>query len=259
MIALFACVALFGWYLWAYRAWHARTGRPGVPSRMVWFGAGCATLAVALSPAMDGAADRSFAWHMGEHLALLYVAPPLLLLGAPLLYLLGTLPRRAARSLARTLHAQPLRTLFGPVPAFLAFVAVLWLSHFSPLYEASLEHPLVHVFEHAAYLGAALLFWSAVVQTGFVPHPVSFPARALYLFLALPQGAFLGAALLQARAPLYAYYLGAMPAAAALADQRDGAALMWIAGGLAIFVAMLVTIGVWAVRERAGRAEAAYA
>lgn len=259
MIAVAGCVALFGWYAWAYRAWHARTGRPGVPSRIAWFGAGCAVLAVALSPAIDARADASFAWHMGEHLALLYVAPPLLLLGAPWLYLLGTLPHGAARALARTVHAQPLRTLFAPVPAFLAFVAVLWLSHFSPLYEAALEHPAIHALEHGAYLGAALLFWSAVVQTGFVPHPLGFPARALYLFLALPQGAFLGAALLQARAPLYAYYLHGMSPPAALADQRNGAALMWIAGGLIVFCALLATIGIWAARERGGREEPAYA
>jgi len=71
----------------------------------------------------------------------------------------------------------------------------------------------------------------------------------LYLFLALPQGALLALAIGSARAPLYAHYAALMPPAVALADQANGAAVMWIAGGFIVFVAFLSTFAAWAARE----------
>lgn len=220
------------------------------PARAWYLGAGCAVVAIALAPPFDALADGSFAWHMVQHLALLLLAPPLLLLGAPLSLLLAALPQRAARAWVRAWHAPPLHLLALPAVAWLIFVAVLWVTHVSPLYEAALDHEWIHVLEHGLYLSAGLIFWMPVVQTGFVPYPMAFPARLLYLFLALPQGAFLAVMLLQSRVPLYSHYVALHGVANALADQRNGAAVMWIAGGMAIFTAILIVAAVWAGHER---------
>jgi cytochrome c oxidase assembly factor CtaG len=88
------------------------------------------------------------------------------------------------------------------------------------------------------------------VQTGFVPHPLPFGARLLYVFLAIPQGAFLGVALTQTRGVLYAHYAIARPAAAVIADQHDAGAVMWIAGGMMLFATFMITVATWAARER---------
>jgi cytochrome c oxidase assembly factor CtaG len=128
---------------------------------------------------------------------------------------------------------------------------MLWASHFSGLYEAALEHPAVHVLEHVLYVSAAMLFWASVVQVGYTPRPVPYPARMLYLFLAIPQGAFLGLALYAARRPLYAHYVHVQAPAVALLDQQNGGAVMWIAGGLLLFIAFMCTAGAWAAAERA--------
>jgi len=56
------------------------------------------------------------------------------------------------------LKSLPLRVLTHPAVAWLQFAVVLYGTHFSPLYEAALEHPIVHAFEHALYLGSGLIF-----------------------------------------------------------------------------------------------------
>lgn len=251
MIAVIAALLAAGWYAWASQQYHRRfPAKRVLKMQAVAYYCGCAVLAIVLSPSFDGLADESFAWHMVQHVAIALVAAPLLLMGAPLLYLLGTLPRNAARILAKALNAQPLSTLFSPVCAWLCFVAFLWISHFSGLYNAALDNEWIHAAEHAAYVGLALLFWSAVVQTGFVPHPLGYGTRMLYIFLAIPQGAFLGVALFMTRAPLYAHYVAANGMTAALADQHNAGAVMWVGGGLLFFGSFMLTAATWAARER---------
>ena len=64
-----------------------------------------------------------------------------------------------------------------PVVAWLIFAAVMWVSHFSPLFDAALEDPLVHDLEHAAVPGAALLFWWPAVALDPAPWRMRHPAR----------------------------------------------------------------------------------
>lgn len=222
--------------------------------RIASFCAGTALMAAALSPPVDALTDASFAAHMVQHVTLILIGPPLILLGAPLLLLVAVPPPHVARRLTAFADSPVGLALFAPVTGWLAFVGVLWFSHFTPIYELSLVHPAVHVLEHAAYITAAFLFWSAVVQTGYVPRPVPYPARMLYLLLAIPQGAFLGLAIYAARSVMYPHYLQGHTAAGALADQQNGGAVMWIMGGFLLFVAFMATCAAWAASERGAEA-----
>jgi putative membrane protein len=246
LIALYACgVALFN-VRYPERAYS--------PWRIGAFTCGALLMAGVLAPPVDALADRSFAWHMMQHVVLMLVGAPLMLLGAPLL-LVVALPRpQIARRVTGFAQSPAGYAIFAPITGWLLFIAVLWMSHFSPLYEAALDHPAVHVAEHALYVTAALLFWGSVVQVGYVPRPVPYAARMLYLFLAIPQGAFLGLAIYAARHVLYPHYARVSGVAAALADQQNGGAVMWIAGGFLLFVAFMCTAGAWAAAERGAEA-----
>lgn len=214
-------------------------------TRLRLYAASAAAFAVvAVSPPFDARADASFAWHMAQHLVLLFIAPLFLLLAHPIEWF-G--PPRFAWQLAliRAARSAPARALCSPACCLLIFMAALWGSHFTPLYEAALQHPLVHVCEHALYVIAGTAFWLPIVAPPPFPAP-PYPVRALYCFLALPQGALLAVALLAARSPLYAHYAGPR----ALIDQHDAAAVMWVGGGGIVLTALLVTIGRWAARER---------
>ncbi|HTU70468.1 MAG TPA: cytochrome c oxidase assembly protein [Candidatus Baltobacteraceae bacterium] len=204
----------------------------------------CTTLV--LSPPVDALSDASFAWHMGEHLVLLFLVPLLIVLSQPFTAFRIVAGKRATAAFVRV--TRPLHVLAHPALTFSLFVGYLWLLHFSPLYESALEHPLVHAGEHLLLVVVGTLFWLPVLAPPPL-RPPAFPVRLFYLLLALPQGALLGFALGAARAPLYPHYAAVMGMQAALADQRNGAAVMWIGGGLAVLTAFLATFGVWAARE----------
>lgn len=242
-------------YLHAVALYNARfPERTYSPLRIAAFVSGAAVMTAAVLPPMESLADSSFAWHMTQHVVLMLVGPPLLLLGAPLLLLVAVPPPRIARRITAAASSPIGHMLFAPLTGWLLFIAVLWMSHFSPLYETALEHRGVHILEHAIYVGTALLFWASVVQVGYTPRPVPYAARMLYLFLAIPQGAFLGLALYAARYVMYPHYLAGRSSALALADQQNGGAVMWIAGGFLLFIAFMCTAGAWAAAERAGEA-----
>ncbi|HEX3672382.1 MAG TPA: cytochrome c oxidase assembly protein [Candidatus Cybelea sp.] len=222
------------------------------PLRSTFFIAAAATVAVAaLAPPLDRLADVSFAWHMLQHLVLFYLVTLLVLVARPFDLLRHFGGKRATAAVARA--SRPLHALASPVIALTVFVAILWTTHVSPLYELALERPAVHVAEHGLYVIAGLFFWLPVLT---VPplRPQSYPARLLYLVVALPQCALLGMVIASARRPLYPHYVAASGSLqAALTDQGNAAALMWILGGAVVFTALLVTLGRWAQREREPR------
>jgi len=216
-------------------------------ANIVWLTVALVLGVAALAPPVDALADRSFTWHMLQHLVILYGVPALVLLARPF----ETFAAVAGKAkTARFVHAtRPLHVVTSPHVALAVFVATLWLTHFSGLYERSLESAPIHFAEHLVYFTAGAFFWLPVLAPPPL-RPCSFPARLLFLTLALPQGALLGMALGSARAPLYPHYVALQGSvSAALRDQHDAAALMWIAGGMIVLAALLLTLGVWARRE----------
>ncbi len=211
------------------------------------FGAGLLTIAAALFGPMDGFADASLSWHMVQHLVLITLAAPLLLFGAPVRLALAALPQRAASMLARVLNSAPMRVVDHPLFGLALLTVVLYGTHFSPLYERALESEAVHAFEHALYLTAALVFWSPVFAIAPAPHASSHPVRILALFLSLPASAFLGFAFYVTNRVLYAHYAGRP---AALGDQMNAGAVMWLSAGTPVLAALLWCVADWGARER---------
>jgi putative membrane protein len=233
-------------YAWGY-ARVVRARRPFPALAPVAFGAGILTIAIALSGPMDGFADASLSWHMVQHLVLITLAAPLLLFGAPVRLALAALPQRAATSLARFLNSTPMRVVDHPLFGLGLLTAVLYGTHFSPLYERALESEAVHAFEHALYLTAALVYWSPIFAIAPAPHAPSHPVRILALFLSLPASAFLGFAFYVTNRVLYAHYAGRP---AALEDQMNAGAVMWLSAGTPMLLALLWCVADWGARER---------
>ncbi|MBV9648188.1 MAG: cytochrome c oxidase assembly protein [Candidatus Eremiobacteraeota bacterium] len=202
--------------------------------------------ALALSGPVERLADTSFAWHMTQHIAIIFLVPLGLLLARPFELFAAAggkdLTARVVRA-SRGLHF-----LGSPPLCFLTFVAILWGTHFTPLYTLALANRWLHAAEHLLYFAAGIMFWLPVVAPPPL-RPLSYPARLLYLLVALPQGAFIGFVIASARTPLYPHYAASMPFGAALADQQAAAAIMWVAGGALLLSAFLATLGVWAWHE----------
>jgi putative membrane protein len=250
--ALAAGIAAIALYLGAVAAYRRKyPSRPCPFLRVLAFVSGCALLTASLLPWADARGETSFAFHMLQHMVMLLVAPPLILLGGPLLLAVAVPPHAFARRIAGFANAPFGHALLSPITAWLVYVFVLWGAHFSPLYELALDHPAFHMLEHVLFIGSAFLFWNAIVQVGYAPRPVPYAGRMFYLFLAIPQGAFLGFALNATRSVLYPHYSAALGSAqAALADQHNGADAMWLLGGFLLFAAFMCTAGAWAAAER---------
>lgn len=204
---------------------------------------------LAIAPPLDRLVDRSFAWHMMQHLILVYVVALLVVAARPFELFARLAGKGVTAATVRAMHR--VRALAAAPVALAFFLAALWGTHFSALYELSLERAWPHAGEHLLFLAAGIAFWMPVLAPPPL-RPLPFPARLLYLAVALPQGALIGMAIGAARAPLYPHYVTvAGSVSAALADQRNAAALMWIAGGLSVFAAFLLTLAEWARRESA--------
>ncbi|MDQ2872153.1 MAG: cytochrome c oxidase assembly protein [Candidatus Eremiobacteraeota bacterium] len=251
MVAALTGIATIAAYLVAVRAYGKRYPQRGFSVlRILSFVCGTALMTAAVLPPIDAAVDASFAAHMVQHLVLTLVGPPLLLLGAPLLLLVSLPSPRTGRAVSRIARHPVALALLSPVLGWLLFIGALWSVHFTALYELALRNEAAHVAEHLLLIATAILFWMPVVQVGYAPRPLPFPTRMLYLFLAIPPGAFLGLTIFSTRYVLYAHYeIGRTPAQA-LADQQNAGALMWIAGGAVLFTAFMATAAMWAARER---------
>ncbi len=159
------------------------------------------------------------------------------------------------RWLLPVLHSRLLRVLARPAVAWVLFAAVLWGTHFSPIYELSLENNWVHDGEHLLYLVSALLFWLPVVGRNPAPWRLSPAASVLYTGLQMPQMTFLALAIFMAPEPLYPHYAdaGRTWGSTALQDQQLAGGIMWVGGDLIFIVIVLLLVIAW-MRDEERRA-----
>jgi putative membrane protein len=176
------------------------------------------------------------------------VAAPLIALAAPITLVMRLAsPETRRRWILPVLHARLTRVLAFPVVAWVIFAAVMWVSHFSPLFDAALEDPLVHDLEHALFLGSALLFWWPAVALDPAPWRMPHPARAMYVFLQMTQNTLLAVVLLDVGVVLYPHYATIVRSwgPSALEDQGTAAGIMWLAGDAIFLAAILALVAGW--------------
>jgi putative membrane protein len=229
------------------------TRRPSAPrwptSRSRSFAAGLAVLFVALVSPLDGYADRRLSVHMVQHLLLMQIAPPLLLLGRPVTLALAASPLAVRPRLARLAHGRIARFIGSPAVGFGSLVAVLWVWHLTPLYASAVSDPMLHALEHLVFVAAALSFWWPVVARDPGSARLSHPARVLYLFLSMPAMSLLGFVIAATDRVLYAPYAAVLGPASALADQRLAGTIMWESSTLVSVVALSAVLWDWMARD----------
>jgi putative membrane protein len=207
------------------------------------FYAGLAVLIAAVDSPLDWDADRLFWVHMVQHVLLMMVAPPLLLLGKPWPRLIRPLPRGLRLPVARQVLAGETlapgragsRWLASPLPAFVLFNGTLLVWHLPALYDLTLRSQPVHDLEHALFFGTATLFWVHLLPS---PRPqLSDAVRVAYGTGALLVSWLLAIVLGIASHPLYAYR--------SLTDQQLAAGIMWVPGSVPFVVALFFAAYRW--------------
>lgn len=250
--AIVPLVLVAALYAWAVRRVDAAHPGNRHPAHRTWlFMAGLVAIAVALTSPIEAYEGLLFSVHMIQHMLLELVAAPLLLAGAPITLALRVSSPRVRRGLLAVLQSRVVHVISFPVIAWVLFAAVNWGWHFSTLYDQALEDELLHYFQHATFLGAALLFWWPAIGADPSPWRLPHPMRLFYLFLAMPQNSFLGVALLQTSTVLYPHYVtnGRTWGPSPLEDQHLGGVLMWVMGDMAFLAGMAVVVALWVRHE----------
>jgi len=251
-IAIPLILAAIGWLALVRRVRREHPASPVPASRTLAFLGGLGAIAVALLSGIERYDTTLFSVHMVQHLLLILVAAPLIALAAPITQVLRVAtPRVRRRVILPVLHSRVVAALGHPVVAWLTFTLVTWVSHFSALFDLSLENEAVHTFEHAAFLTAGLMFWWPVVAADPAPKRLTYPVRVLYLLLQMPPSSFLGMAILFATSPLYPHYatLGSPYGIDALADQQLAGGIMWISGDVVLITAIAAVVAAWMRHE----------
>lgn len=245
--------------LWAYtrgvRTIWSRAGRNrAVRTWQFTAGIGGFTLlAVALISPLDPLGSALFSAHMVQHMLLVAVIAPLLVLAnanVPAIWALPVIWRRKFASLWRgSSRARVVWPFIArPVPVLIIHSLVLWAWHVPVLYDAAVHNGLVHYLEHVSLLGTALLFWWLVIQRG-VKASIGYAMGLLMVVGMVIQKTALGALIAFSPSLLYAEHTTTTAAwgLTPLEDQQlAGAVMMGPAG--AVYLIAGVTIFAWWIR-----------
>jgi len=189
--------------------------------------------------------DTTLQWdHMVQHVLLLLVAPPLILLADPFrtawagylatqgrpIAVEGTWPARVMR----VLHAGPK----AAAAIVLAFSVDLLMWHVPPIYNATLRIASVHDLEHLTFLVVGLLFWDQVISPIQATGRLSLFGRAVVVLLGMFVSWGLAIVIGYATHPLYAYP-NPTGALSLLDDQEIAAGVMWVPGGTPFLIALI--------------------
>jgi putative membrane protein len=240
--------ALLGGYWWAARRLGPRlapAGTPVVTAGQAWaWVLGVLAIWVAADwPVHDVSEGSLYSVHMVQHMLLSLVAPPLLLAGTPAWLLRAMLGRGARLRVARFLTR--------PVIALVGFNAVLVLTHWPFLVNASIGSEPLHFGLHVLVFGSALAMWSPVLNPLIeLPH-LSHPGQMLYLFLQSIVPTVPASFLTFASAPIYTAYaeLPKLWGIGVVDDQRMAGLIMKIGGGLILWTVIAIRFFQWAGRE----------
>jgi putative membrane protein len=259
-------LVLIGLALVYLRGWlRLRSSLPDVIS--VWqfaaFMGGVVALWASVGSPLASMDHRLLTAHMAQHLLLMTVAAPLILLGAPAITLLHGLPHRFINSiLGRFLRWGPVDGLGSivshPVFCWLAATGAVIGWHIPALFELGMKSGGWHAFEHASFFAAGLLFWWPVVQPW--PSLASWSRWGIpvYLFLATLPCDALSAFLTFCGRVVYPHYGSASSVfdISPLVDQETAGALMWVWVTLIYLApAVVVTIRMLSPQRRALNAE----
>src|SRR5437588_4448737 len=247
IIPAFAVIAA-GLYLGGVpRVRRRHPARPLPLHRTALFLGALAVVVIATESGIGSYDDVLFWDHMVQHLLLLMVAPPLLVVGQP-----ATLLLHASRNPVHTWGKKLLRSrvvtwITGPPFGVALYTATVVGTHLTGFMNVVQTSGAVHDAEHALYLIAGYLYFLPLIGREPIRWRVSYPTRIFLLFVSMPVDAFTGLVLgSEGRNPfpgLAEQRPGWAPSP--LTDVHIGGAVMWVGGAGIMFGLVMAVFFAW--------------
>jgi putative membrane protein len=183
--------------------------------------------------------------HMAQHLILMMIVAPLMLLGIP-----GWWFNPINR---RPVLFQIGRAITKPVPSFLIGNAIMVGWHLPVLYDAALREPALHATQHTAFLISGFFTWWSLIGPNPKWHKATPIIQCLLLFAETIPGGIVGMMLTLSNPGVYSFYKQAPRLwDISLADDQTFAGTMMAVGQPVFYLALLTVIFLrWASREEA--------
>lgn len=210
------------------------------------FISGVVIMVVALGPPFHDWADYYLlSVHMFQHLVLMLVTAPLILLGIPA-WFFDPITRRPWLDKIGAF-------LFRPVISYLIGNMIMVLWHLPVLYNKALDEPWVHGLQHQAFLISGIFTWWTIIAPNPRWEKASPLIAALLLFAETIPGAIVGAMITFAEPGLYSFYDNAprLWGFSLRDDQELAGASMWALVPFAYLAVLTVIFLRYASREEA--------
>jgi putative membrane protein len=223
----------------------AELGPPPTRAQQACLWAGMAVILVAVLSPLDGLALRLQWAHMVQHVLLLVVAPPLVVLARPWETGLVALPPRwrAFASTPQRLVISHRRRLLAAAASVITFIGVMWMWHVPGLYNLTLRDEVVHNVEHTVFLAVGLLFWNAALPKAAGVPAIGLVARSVVVLGGLVGSWLLAVYIGYAPSVLYAY--PGSGSLTALADQQLASGIMWVPASVPFIAAVVWIMARW--------------
>jgi putative membrane protein len=237
---LIALLVLAGAYVGASLALAQRpTARQGIAFVAAWL----TTLIAVSGPLDELSRARSFSAYIFQQMLLVFVAPPLLLLG---------LPGWMLRPLMLNRYVEPVaRRITRPLFAFLLFAATFTLIHYPTVCDR-----VCHVYPFYGNLltlllcVGTLLWWPLLSPLPEYPR-MTYPVQIMYLFLLMIPMTAVAAPITMASSVLYVFYMGGTHplGLTPMADQVLGGLIMWVGQGVYIMFIFTAIFYRWSLTD----------
>jgi cytochrome c oxidase assembly factor CtaG len=240
-IAVALVVLAAAWYLTSVALVPVRTPGARWPiGRTVAFLVGLVVCVYATNGSIAVYDQVLFTAHMAGHLALVMLAPALLVTGRPLRLAQQAAPARRRERLERIAHSRVVSVLTAPPIALASYTAVIVGSHLTGLMDSIMRNTWAGQVEHVVYLLVGIQFFVLIVGDEPIRWRLASPARWLLLAVAMAVDTFTGIVLMQGTH--HAAMLSSPDVHVdLLSDTRTGGAIMWF-GGDAIMAAIMVAL-----------------
>ena len=247
-------VVAAGLYLWgALRVRRRHPARPWPLYRTALFIGGLAVVVIATQSGIGSYDDVLFYDHMVQHLLLLMVAPPLLVVGQPATLLLHASRNPLHTWAKKALRSRVLAAITWPPFGVALYVGVIVGTHLTGFMNLVEANGTVHDGEHVLYLAAGYLYFLPLIGREPIRWRVSYPTRIFLLFIAMPVDAFTGLVLGSEGSNPFPALAKQRPgwAPSPISDVHIGGAVMWVGGAGIMFALVMAVFFAWS-REKRG-------